>query len=519
MPAARCRHPFPCARRANAATCRGRVRWTWTRLIASLPPSRPVVPIVFYRSMLLARDLAPIDALAAALDARGLAAAPIAVPSLKDAEASGFVRTVLERLKPAAVLTTTAFAASGEPRQTTPLDATDAPALQAVVATTRRSAWQASGRGLGASDLAMHIVLPELDGRVLVGAVSFKDETATAGIPDAHGVATLAGRPEPECLEGAADRIAALVRLRTTPPAKRRIAVLLPEYPGAPGRAGYAVGLDVPASVLALLTDLDAAGYLVDGAPQASRDLLDSLEGAVDACLPLARYAALLDTAPEAARAGIAAAWGMPHDDPDVRDGAFRFRARAFGNVLVSFAPDRGSAANRRADYHDPSLPPRHALLAFGLWLQHAAFGDAGADALVHMGAHGALEWLPGKAVALTASCYPHAVVGSLPVVYPFIVSNPGEAAQAKRRLGAVTLGHVPPPIVEAGLVGDARELERLVDEYAMADGLDRRRRERLATMILEAAARTGLARRVRRGGRERSRSRRCAGSTPGYAT
>jgi len=174
-----------------------------------------------------------------------------------------------------------------------------------------------------------------------------------------------------------------------------------------------------------------------------------------------------------------------------VHDGAFRFRVRKFGKLLVALPPDRGRSSQRRADYHDPLLPPRHALVAFGLWLQHVAK----ADALVHMGAHGTLEWLPGKAIALTAECFPEIVTGALPVIYPFIVSNPGEAAQAKRRIAALTIGHLPPPLVDGGLCGDARELERLVDEYAQADGLDRRRRERLATLIVETAQRTGLAR------------------------
>ena len=182
-------------------------------------------------------------------------------------------------------------------------------------------------------------------------------------------------------------------------------------------------------------------------------------------------------------------AWGEPADDPDVRDGAFRFRARICGNIIIALPPDRGRAAARRADYHDPALPPRHALVAFGLWLRHIA----GADALIHMGAHGTLEWLPGKAVALTATCFPEAIVGALPVFYPFIVSNPGEAAQAKRRIAAVTIGHLPPPLVATGLSGDALRLERLVDEYAQADGLDRKRRERLAKLIVEAAQTSGL--------------------------
>ena len=290
----------------------------------------------------------------------------------------------------------------------------------------------------------------------------------------------------------AADRIAALARLRALPRRERRIAVLMPDYPGAPGRTGYAVGLDVPASVLALMDDLAAAGYSVSGAPKTARDLLDALAaGAADAKLSVAEYESLLQRVPGAAVARLHKAWGKPEDDPDARDGAFHFRAARFGNVLVALPPDRGRSGARRADYHDPSLPPRHALVAFGLWLRQTTK----ADALVHMGAHGTLEWLPGKAVALTAECFPEIVTGPLPVIYPFIVSNPGEAAQAKRRIAAVTIGHLPPPLVDGGLTGDARELERLIDEYAQADGLDRRRRERLAGLIVETAQRTGLAR------------------------
>jgi len=183
------------------------------------------------------------------------------------------------------------------------------------------------------------------------------------------------------------------------------------------------------------------------------------------AALTLSDYARLLAGLPDQVADQIGAAWGDPPADPDVRDGAFRFRSITLGNVLVALAPDRGRVRERRAEYHDAALPPRHALVAFGLWLQHVA----DVDALVHMGAHGTLEWLPGKAVALTATCFPEAVVGPLPVLYPFIVSNPGEAAQAKRRIAAVTLGHLPPPLTGTELTGDARELERLVDEYAQA--------------------------------------------------
>src|SRR5215831_15045828 len=458
------------------------------RLVSFCQHGCPCVPIIFYRAMLLAADTAPIDALCRALAGRGLAPAPLVVPSLKDRGAAEFVRAALARLKPAVIVTATAFAAAAADGEPTPFDEIDVPVLQAVIATTRRSAWSQSPRGLGPADLAMHVVLPELDGRVLQGVVAFKGPlpaqddlcfSAFGSLPEADRVAILA------------DRIAALVKLQATPRSERRVAVLLPDYPGAPGRAGYAVGLDVPASVVGLLSDMKQANYDVAHAPKTSRALLDALvESSNDAALPLDRYRDLVATLPDEAIARVNATWGDAGNDSDVRDGAFRFRARTFGNILVAFPPDRGCSTDRRADYHDATLPPRHALLAFGLWLRHVVK----VDALVHMGAHGTLEWLPGKAVALTRSCFPELMVDCLPVIYPFIVSNPGEAAQAKRRIAAVTIGHLPPPLIDAGLAGDARELERLIDEYAQADGLDRRRRERLARLILEQAERTGLA-------------------------
>jgi cobaltochelatase CobN len=481
------REPTPVPRFAGYLPDEGAV--DLDRLAASLGGDRPIVPIIFYRALLLAADTAPIDTLSAALKDRGLAPAPLVVPSLKDRDAAAFLRDAFARLDPALIVTTTAFAAGNAVGEPTPLDAADVPVLQVVSAATRRAAWCESARGLGAADLAMHVVLPELDGRVLAGAVAFKDP-----LPPQEGLSfsALASRPEPDRIAMVGDRIAALVRLRARPRRERQIAVLMPDYPGAPGRTGYAVGLDVPASVIALIDDLAAAGYNVSRPLKTSRDLLDALTlGTEQARLSIAQYERLLGQLTAAAAARLRQAWGEPAADPDCHNGAFRFRALKFGHLWVALPPDRGRSAERRADYHDAALPPRHALVAFGLWLQHVAKPDA----LVHMGAHGTLEWLPGKAVALTAECFPEIVTGALPVIYPFLVSNPGEAAQAKRRIAGVTIGHLPPPLVEGGLCGEARELERLVDEYAQADGLDRRRRERLAKLIVDTARRTGLAR------------------------
>ncbi|MDI4658341.1 cobaltochelatase subunit CobN [Xanthobacter autotrophicus] len=451
-------------------------------LAAAQADGRASALILFYRSQWLAADTAAIDALAAALEARGIAAVPLFVPSLKAPEARAAVRHALAALKPAVIVTTTAFAA-GDAAELFP--AGGPPVLQAAPATTARAAWAGSPRGLSAADLAMHVVLPELDGRVLAGALSFKDfAPADADLAFAPAI----NRPEPEQVAHVADRVAGLVRLAATPRAERRLALILPDYPGAEGRSGYAVGLDVPESARRLIATLGDAGYATGPMPADAKALLAAIAPAP--ALSLDAYRRAFDRLPQAAREAVLAAWGAPEADADLKDGAFHFRIARFSALTLAFAPDRGAALDRRADYHDAALPPRHALIAFGLWLREGL----DAHAVIHLGAHGTLEWLPGKAVALTPACFPQVVMGALPVVYPFIVSNPGEAAQAKRRLAAVTIGHLPPPLAAAGLSEAEQKLERLVDEYAQADGLDRRRRERLAQLIVETAGETGLA-------------------------
>jgi cobaltochelatase CobN len=234
-----------------------------------------VIPILFYRSMLLAADVAPIDALVEALRERDMAPVPIFVSSLKDPASAAFVETALADLAPSAIITATAFATGAEPGVETLFDRAGVPVFQVIVATTRREAWVESQRGLAPADLAMHVVMPELDGRILAGAIAFKAETEADA---ALAFKAFANRPEPDRVAQVAERIAAFLRLQRTPRAERKIAVLIPDYPSASGRTGYAVGLDVPSSVLAMLHDLKEQGYRVDEIPESSRTLLDKLE-------------------------------------------------------------------------------------------------------------------------------------------------------------------------------------------------------------------------------------------------
>lgn len=439
--------------------------------------------LVFYRSHYLSGDIAPIQAIAEALAARGLGVRALHCTSLKDPAAAAEIASRLAMWRPRVVLNATGFAARQEAGS--PLDAADAPVLQLVLTVGSRDGWAASPRGLSPTDLAMQVVLPELDGRLLTTAVSFKVE---AEEQPGLSFRRVVHRPEPEGVALAADRAVAWARLAATPRPERRIGIILSDYPGADGggQLGHAVGLDSLASLDAITVDLQDAGYEVAHTDSIGRSLAYA---APTPTLNLTDYHRLMHLLPETARSGICETWGPPEADPAFRDGVLRLPHRQVGNLTAAVQPDRGACRDRKSGYHDPDTPPRHAYVAFYLWLREVI----GVHALVHLGTHGTLEWLPGKSVALSSACYPAALTRGLPVIYPFIVNNPGEASAAKRRLGAVTIGHLTPPLRAAGSHGRAVELERLIDEFAAADGMDRRRTSMLRREILDRAAATGL--------------------------
>ncbi|CAO3427634.1 cobaltochelatase subunit CobN [Azospirillum doebereinerae] len=442
----------------------------------------PVATVVFYRSHLLAGDLAPVHALCDALAERGLAPLPLFVASLKEPDCAAWMRATLTARDAALVVNTTGFSAARD--DTSPLEANGTPVLQAILSTTPEDGWRASSRGLAPSDLAMNVVLPEMDGRIIARAIAFK----AAGEPDPDlQFAVPALRPIPDRVTFTADLAAAWVRLARTARAERRLALVLSDYPGPGGGIGHAVGLDSPASVCAMLDRLAAEGYALSGLPEDGAALMEALTGPPTATLTLADYETLL---PAGIRARIAAVWGDPAADPAANEGVFRFRIKLCENAVVAVQPSRGHGALTTAQHHDPDTPPSHGYLAFHLWLRRRF----GVHALVQVGAHGTLEWLPGKAVALSAECWPEIVGGALPVLYPFIVNNPGEGVQARRRSAAVLIGHLTPPPVEAGLHGDLAALETAIDEYSQATGLDPRRLGLLRETILDLAWSSGVA-------------------------
>ena len=398
------------------------------------------------------------------------------------------------------VLNATGFAVStpgAAERRPTPFDASGRPVLQVVLAGGREEDWERGTQGLSARDIAMNVALPEVDGRILARAVSFKAE---ARFDERTECPVVAYVPRRDRVAFTADLARAWIDLAATPAAERRVAIVLANYPNRDGRLGNGVGLDTPAGTVELLRAMAAAGYEVDGIPADGNALVAAIAAgptnagvagrAIRERLALDDYLAFFATLPAAVQGAVRERWGGPEGDPYFLAGAaFAVPAIRFGNVIVGLQPARGYHIDPAATYHDPDLVPPHGYLAFYAWLR----ARARVHAVVHMGKHGNLEWLPGKSLALSAACCPEAALGPLPHVYPFIVNDPGEGTQAKRRAQAVIVDHLTPPLTRAETYGPLADLERLVDEYYEASGVDPRRLAVLRDEILDLVGRIGL--------------------------
>jgi cobaltochelatase CobN len=458
-------------------------------------PGAPVAALLFYRAHLQAGNLAAFDLLIQKLTAAGLNPLPISLASLKDAVCRAAVEELLQRSAAALVVNTTGFAVSSLEAGGSSEGALGLgrPVLQVIMSGGNAEDWRAQQSGLSPRDLAMSVVLPEIDGRIITRAVSFKGlarRSARAEIDVAEY------HVEPERAQFVAELAAAWARLAATPASERRVALVLANYPARDGRLGNGVGLDTPASTIEILRALAAAGYPVADIPADGSALMKLLQAQVTndldgldtrACqhsLSFADYAIFYAGLAPELRASIEQRWGPVERDPRARAGRIVISGVRLGETFVGIQPARGYEIDITATYHDPDLVPPHGYLAFYAWLRRVY----GVHALVHVGKHGSLEWLPGKSVALGPSCWPDAVFGPLPHLYPFIVNDPGEGTQAKRRAQAVIIDHLVPPLTRAENYGALRDLERLVDEYYQALALDPPRAQLLRRDILETA-------------------------------
>ena len=461
---------------------------------------RPVALVLFYRAHVLSGNLQFVDQLVRALEARGFAAVGVFTSSLRERDESG-APAALRLLAPPAliintvsfpILTLTSLQQPPEEAQRTPFELMDVPVIQAICCGSTRAAWSESGRGLGPAETAMNVALPECDGRVITVPISFKEDHRY--VPDGERIGRVAD---------IAQRLASL-RLKSN--RDKRVAIVLSNSGGKAQKVGSAVGLDTPASLLRWLSDMRDRGYRVGSLPESPEELMSMLlaRGCYDEKCPLdarsawrmprTSYVRWFGDQSATFKKSVRDAWGdpassgptlappfwragkqsarapllalhEPHSDHD----HYLFSGVAFGNVLVAIQPPRGFGFDQEMMYHSPDLPPCHHYAAFYRWLDEGWH----ADALIHFGTHGTLEWLPGKSLATSADCAPDVLLGAMPLFYPFIVNNPGEGAQAKRRSHAIIIDHLVPPLTQAQTYGPLATLARLVEEYYRAESLD----------------------------------------------
>jgi cobaltochelatase CobN len=454
---------------------------------------------LFYRAHWMAHNVVPIDALIRRVEASGANALAVFCYSLKDDPAEeGGVPAVFDRFlrdgegKPRVdVLISTLSFTVAHLSEGTHVEASgavcdlleqlDVPVLQAVLCTTSSAEWSQSHAGLTPRDTAMNVVLPEFDGRINTVAISFKE----AAWHDARlGTEIKAYVPRLDRVDYVVRLALNFARLRRTANAEKKVAILFGNYPTRNARIGNGVGLDTPASVMNLLGALKSAGYQVGDLPADGDALMHAL---IDRCtndeeflsddqlrnavghVSLAAYDAWFNELPEPARHAMVAQWGIPLGSVGRIDDRLAIPGLVFGNIFVGIQPPRGFGADPMAIYHSPDLPPTHHYLAYYRWLRD----EFGAHAVLHMGKHGNLEWLPGKATALSAECYPEIMLSDLPNFYPYIINNPGEGTQAKRRAHAVIVDHLIPPMTQAETYDDLARLEQLLDEYYRMAALD----------------------------------------------
>jgi cobaltochelatase CobN len=423
--------------------------------------------ICFYRAWFQTGDLAVIDALHAALENKGLQVYSFYSFSLRSAAAQAELLRLAELNPPDVILLTQSFSiSSGGSDRLSFFEQLGCPVLQVPISLSNRETWLTNQAGLAPAEVAMNAALPEVDGRVLATVIGFKEQDFF--IPE---VEYRAKRLVPDLAQ--IEYVATLawnwVRLRTVPNPNKRIAIILSNYPNRDGRIGNGVGLDTPVSTVRLLEELGAAGYLVDPCPASGQELMEWLQSGVTndpehsygkpcyQSVSSTDLEKLLESLPISRRNELKEQWTVSSND------SIPVAGIQLGNVFVGIQPPRGYSMDPQAIYHSPTLPPPPVYLAFYLWLRE----EFRADAIVHVGKHGNLEWLPGRSIALGSDDYPRLCLGPIPVIYPFIVNNPGEGVQAKRRSSAVIVDHLTPPLSRAGLYDDLEKVERLLEEHA----------------------------------------------------
>ncbi|MDV2999102.1 MAG: Aerobic cobaltochelatase subunit CobN [Chroococcopsis gigantea SAG 12.99] len=449
--------------------------------------------ILFYRSHYLAGNTRAIQSLCQILETYNIEPLPIFVSSLKEPDIQeSLVQDFLDDSVDL-ILNTTSFAIASlhGDNKTNFWQTLNLPVFQIILSSGTESQWEEGYQGLSPRDVAMNIALPEVDGRIITRAVSFKSVQVWEPRLETSIVVY---QPREDRVKFVVQLGVNWIKLRHKANQDKKIVMVLANYPNKDGRLANGVGLDTPASCIEILRALKEDGYAVTDIPADGDELIKLLTAgvtndvdnnelrAVYQSLSLEDYQSYFQSLPSHVQEAMIDRWGVPSENIPIS-------GIRLGNIFISIQPSRGYDIDPSLNYHAPDLEPTHAYLAHYYWLR-SVFE---ADAVIHVGKHGNLEWLPGKSLALSTQCYPEIALQTLPNFYPFIVNDPGEGSQAKRRAHAVILDHLTPPLTRAGLYGDLSALEALIDEYYEAQSLDPSRLKIISRSIQELVSTTGI--------------------------
>ena len=484
-------------------------------------PGRPSIGILFYRAHWMSGNLLPIDSLIRSLESKGANVLPVFAFSLKHSpEGDGVAnRAFTEYLagpdgtpRVQCIINTMGMS-MGEISAEGPavatgwsvdyLDALNVPMVQAIISTGTQDEWLESDLGLGPIDTAMSVALPEFDGRLISVPISFKEEAPS------EGTTGFSGRlqryvPRDDRVELVARLAIKQANLGMKPNREKKIALILSNYPTKDARIGNAVGLDTPASAVLVLNALKDAGYHVADIPETGDELVHRIiercsndrDSLTEEQLRLAaghvsarQYAGWYSTFPDDVKDELSRDWGEPPGQVYRTNGSLAIAGIDLGNVFVGLQPPRGFGDNPIAIYHSPDMAPTHHYIAYYRWVRDVF----GADAILHLGKHGTLEWLPGKGIGLSPSCYPEVALDDVPLFYPFIINDPGEGSQAKRRAHATVVDHLIPAMTTADSYGDIARIEQLMDEHYQCQTLDPSKLPLLEAQIWEVVQQAEL--------------------------
>lgn len=454
-----------------------------TDRIEALPTAKRTtgtVGLLMLRSYLLSRDTGHYDGVIAAMEERGLRVIPAFAGGLDSRPAIERFFIADGRATVDAVVSLTGFSLVGGPAYN------DAAAAEAVLADLdvpyvaahpiefqSLQQWGASRQGLLPIEATMMVAIPELDGAILPsvfgGRADGSGEPCTGcGRGCTFSAAALRREMQscPERAEALAGKVAKLVALRRSERAARKLGIVLFNFPPNAGATGTAAHLAVWESLHATLARLSAEGY--DVAVPADVDALR------DAVLKgnAARYGADANVhvriqADDHVRrephlAAIEAQWGPAPGKQQSDGGTIHVLGARFGSVFVGIQPAFGYEGDPMRLLFEGRFTPTHAFSAFYRWLRE----DFGADALLHFGTHGALEFMPGKQAGLSGDCWPERLIGDLPNIYLYAANNPSEGLIAKRRSGATLISYLTPPLAQSGLYKGLNDLKALVERW-----------------------------------------------------